>query len=84
MSSAPESLQMVAENLPVNEVNLEFNEILFGLAMLAFVALVVMEKSFVTNTTAFLFNNIILTILKASSLFVVAQKFSSHGLLSDY
>jgi sterol desaturase/sphingolipid hydroxylase (fatty acid hydroxylase superfamily) len=96
MSPAQESLQMVAENLPVNEVNLVFNEVLFGIALLAFVALVVMEKlqpfrrfnstvvkkSFVTNTTAFLFNNIVLTILKASSLFFVAQKLSSHGLLS--
>jgi hypothetical protein len=53
MSSAQESLQMVAENLPVNEVNLEFNEILFGLAMLAFVALVVMEKSFVSRWSVF-------------------------------
>ena len=97
MSPAQEPFQMVAENVPVNEANLVFNEVLFGIALLAFVALVVMEKlqpfrrfnstvvkkSFVTNTTAFLFNNIILTILKASSLFFVAQKFSSHGLLSD-
>jgi hypothetical protein len=59
MSSAQESLQMVAENVPVNEV-------LFGIALLALVTLVVMEKlqpfrrfnstvvkkSFVTNTTA--------------------------------
>jgi len=90
-------LKTVGENIQGNEVNLVFNEVLFGIAMLAFVALVVMEKlqpyrrfnstvvkkSFVTNTTAFLFNNIILTILRASSLFFVAQKFSSHGILSD-
>lgn len=97
MSSGSESLRTVSENITGNEVNLVFNEVLFAIAMLAFVALVIMEKlqpyrrfdsalmkkSFVTNTTAFLFNNIILTILKASSLFFVAQKFSSHSLLSD-
>ena len=71
-------------------------QVLFGFSILAFIALVVMEKlkpyrrftnkidkaSFVTNTTTFLFNNIILTILRATSLFFVAQQFSSHGLLS--
>ncbi|MDD5272540.1 MAG: fatty acid hydroxylase, partial [Methylovulum sp.] len=74
-----------------------FNEMLFGLAMVAFAVLMVMERvqpyrkftnkiskeSFVTNTTAFLFNNIILTVLRASSLFFIAQRFSSFGLLSD-
>jgi sterol desaturase/sphingolipid hydroxylase (fatty acid hydroxylase superfamily) len=73
------------------------SQILFGLAILAFVALVVIEKlkpyrrftdkvdkeSLVTNTTTFLFNNIILTVLRATSLFFVAQQFSSHGLLSE-
>ena len=73
-----------------------FNEALFGLAIFAFVFLVVLEKknpyrqfsqktfkkSFVTNTTAFLVNNIILTIIRASSLLLVAQEFASHGLLS--
>lgn len=72
------------------------SQIIFALALLAFIALVVMEKtrpyrrfshkitkeSFVTNTSAFLFNNVILTALRASSLFIVAQQFSSHGLLS--
>jgi sterol desaturase/sphingolipid hydroxylase (fatty acid hydroxylase superfamily) len=72
------------------------SQILFGLAILAFIALVVMEKlkpysrftdkidkeSFVTNTTTFLFNNIILAILRGTSLFFVAQQFSSFGLLS--
>lgn len=72
------------------------SQILFGLAILAFIALVVVEKlkpyrrftdkidkeSFVTNTTTFLFNNIILAVLRATSLFFVAQQFSSHGLLS--
>jgi sterol desaturase/sphingolipid hydroxylase (fatty acid hydroxylase superfamily) len=77
-----------------NSDNLAF---LFGLAMVAFVLLLVIEKrrpyiqfpqkiykeSFVTNTTAFLVNNLILTVLKASSLFLVAQQFASHGLLSS-
>ncbi|MEQ1559401.1 MAG: sterol desaturase family protein [Methyloglobulus sp.] len=72
------------------------SQIFFGIAILAFIALVVMEKlkpyrrftnnidkaSFVTNTTTFLFNNIILTALRATSLFFVAQQFSSFGLLS--
>jgi sterol desaturase/sphingolipid hydroxylase (fatty acid hydroxylase superfamily) len=72
------------------------SQLLFGLAILAFIALVVMEKlkpyrhftdnidkaSFITNTTTFLFNNIILTALRATSLFFVAQQFSAHGLLS--
>ena len=73
-----------------------FNEVLFGFAILAFFALLAIEKkhpyrvfslkiakeSFVTNTTAFLVNNVILTVLRASSLFLVAQQFSSYGLLS--
>jgi hypothetical protein len=77
-------------------VNMLPSQILFGLAILAFIALVVVEKlkpyrrftdkidkeSFVTNTTTFLFNNIILAVLRATSLFFVAQQFSSHGLLS--
>ena len=83
--------------MPTNEVNLLPSQVFFGIAILAFVALVVMEKlhpyrrftdkivkeSFLTNTTAFLFNNIILTALRATSLFFVAQQFSSHGLLSS-
>jgi sterol desaturase/sphingolipid hydroxylase (fatty acid hydroxylase superfamily) len=74
-----------------------FNEALFGLAIVAFMLLVIIEKrkpyrhfpqnifkeSFVTNTTAFLVNNIILMVLRASSLFLVAQEFASYGLLSD-
>lgn len=70
--------------------------ILFAFAMLAFVILLIVEKlhpyrhfsaqvykeSFVTNTTAFLINNIILNLLKASSLFLIAQEFSHFGLLS--
>jgi sterol desaturase/sphingolipid hydroxylase (fatty acid hydroxylase superfamily) len=71
--------------------------VLFSLAMLAFVLLLIFEKfrpyrhfsqkaykeSFVTNTTAFLVNNLILTTLRASSLFLIAQQFSNHGLLSS-
>ena len=72
------------------------SQVFFGLAILAFMVLLVMEKlkpyrrftnkvdkaSIVTNTTAFLFNNVILTALRATSLFFVAQQYSSHGLLS--
>jgi len=73
-----------------------FNQTLFSLAILAFILLLVIEKfkpyrafspkvykeSVVTNTTAFLINNLILTIIRASSLFLIAQQFSSFGLLS--
>ncbi|MEN9596098.1 MAG: hypothetical protein RL236_532 [Pseudomonadota bacterium] len=73
-----------------------FNEVLFGFAILAFFVLLVIEKkkpyrnfslkiakeSFFTNTTAFVVNNVILTTLRASSLFLIAQQFSSYGLLS--
>ena len=73
-----------------------FNEALFGLAILAFFFLLAVEKkkplrtfsskiykeSFVTNTMAFVINNVILTTLRASSLFLVAQQFSTYGLLS--
>lgn len=72
-----------------------FNEILFGLAILAFLSLLVLEKSkpliifsskvykesIVTNTTAFLVNNLILATLRASSLFLIAQQFAGYGLL---
>lgn len=72
------------------------SQILFGFAILAFMALLIVEKlkpyrrftekihkeSIITNTTTFLFNNVILTALRATSLFFVAQQFSSHGLLS--
>lgn len=71
-------------------------EVLFALAILAFMLLLAIEKaqpyrqfpakiykeSFVTNIEAFFINNVILTVLKASSLFLVAQQFASHGLLS--
>jgi sterol desaturase/sphingolipid hydroxylase (fatty acid hydroxylase superfamily) len=80
-----------------NANNSDVLALLFSCAMLAFVLLLIIEKikpyrnfpqkiykeSFVTNTTAFLVNNLILTAVKASSLFLVAQQFSSHGLLSS-
>jgi sterol desaturase/sphingolipid hydroxylase (fatty acid hydroxylase superfamily) len=79
-----------------NSSALLFNQVLFGLAIFAFFLLLAIEKkkpfrqfspqiykeSFVTNTTAFVVNNVILTVLRASSLFFVAQQFSSFGLLS--
>jgi sterol desaturase/sphingolipid hydroxylase (fatty acid hydroxylase superfamily) len=78
-----------------NGDGLLFNEALFGLAILAFVLLLILEKakpyrnfspkiyreSIVTNTAAFLINNLILTVLRASSLFLIAQQFASYGLL---
>jgi sterol desaturase/sphingolipid hydroxylase (fatty acid hydroxylase superfamily) len=77
---------------------LDFNEFALLLAIMAFAALLVMEglkpyrrfdrktvkNSVVTNTTAFLFNNLILTILRATSLFFVAQQFAGFGLLSGW
>lgn len=73
------------------------NEMLFALAMLAFAVLLVWERkkpyrdfsrqtnkqSLVTNTSAFLFNNLVLAIVRASSLFFVAQEFADFGLLSN-
>lgn len=72
------------------------NEFLLLLAIVAFGLLLIMEAvkpyqavnkrikqaSVVTNSTAFIFNNIILTALRASSLFFVAQQFSNFGLLN--
>jgi sterol desaturase/sphingolipid hydroxylase (fatty acid hydroxylase superfamily) len=79
-----------------NHSGMAFNVALFGLAAATFAVLLIMEKrqpyrvfsaqiqkqSFFTNTSAFLLNNLILTILKASSLFLVAEKFAGHGLLA--
>ena len=80
----------------INNNGLLFNGELFGLAILAFILLLIIERikpyrnfphkinkeSFVTNMTAFLVNNLILTVLRASSLFLIAQQFSSYGLLA--
>ncbi|MFZ2450471.1 MAG: sterol desaturase family protein [Methylobacter sp.] len=98
MSPAENPLPLAEASLQGHESGIMFNEALFGLAMVAFVVLMVMERvqpyrkftnkvgkeSFVTNTSAFLFNNIILTLLRASSLFFLAQRFSSFGLLSGF
>lgn len=73
------------------------SNVFFGIALAALFCLVAAEKlrpyrkyttkiakeSFLTNTAAFLFNNIILTLLRASSLFVIAQNFAKYGLLSS-
>lgn len=40
------------------------------------------RSSFTTNTSAFLFNNVILTLFSATSLFVIAQHYSHIGLLA--
>jgi sterol desaturase/sphingolipid hydroxylase (fatty acid hydroxylase superfamily) len=86
---------MTSNDLP-NSNPMLFNESLFGLAIVAFIVLLIIEKkkpllkfdkktykeSIVTNTSAFLINNVILTTLRASSLFLVAEQFSSFGLLS--
>lgn len=96
MTDQEDILSNAAQDLPVPEQSMLFNEILFGIAILAFIALVIMEKkrpfrrftlktdkdSFITNTTAFVFNNFLLTVLRASSLFFVAQQFAHFGLLS--
>ncbi len=69
---------------------------LFAAVLLLFIALLVAEKwrpysrlpssglkrSFSTNTSAFLFNNVIMSALSVSSLLVVAENYSHHGLLS--
>ncbi|MGR9052025.1 MAG: sterol desaturase family protein [Gammaproteobacteria bacterium] len=77
-----------------NGQGLEFNEVLLLLAIGVFVLLLIMEllkpyrrfdretvkNSIVTNSTAFVFNNVVLTVLRASSLFFVAQQFAGFGL----
>ena len=42
----------------------------------------VSKQSVFTNFSAFLFNNIVLTLIRATSLFFVAQEFAGNGLLS--
>lgn len=88
---------MTTQSTTIGDGGLVFNQALFGLAILAFIALLVIEKrrpyrhftvkvykeSFVTNTMAFLVNNLILAAIRASSLFLVAQQFASHGLLAN-
>lgn len=40
------------------------------------------KASFATNTKAFLFNNVILSVFSASSLYVIAERYGQAGLLS--
>jgi len=65
------------------------------LALLSFFTLLTIEKkrpyvefpkatskeSILTNLSAFFFNNVVLTLIRATSLFFIAQKFSGFGLL---
>ncbi|MGD0961748.1 MAG: sterol desaturase family protein [Methylomonas sp.] len=71
-------------------------EALFAISILAFGLLLSVERikpcriypnkiykeSILTNTSAFLINNLILILIRASSLFMLAQQFSGLGLLS--
>ena len=41
----------------------------------------VSKESVYTNLTAFFFNNVVLTLVRATSLFFVAQEFAGHGFL---
>ena len=73
------------------------SNVFFVMALIALFCLIAAEKirpyrkytatiakeSVFTNTTAFLFNNVILTLLRASSLFLIAQNFAGHGLLNS-
>lgn len=42
-----------------------------------------LKQSATTNTSAFLFNNLVMNALSVSSLLLVAQNYSRHGLLND-
>lgn len=83
--------------MEIESADLLVSKVLFAIAMIAFFALVILEKirpyqrytakltkdSYLTNTTAFLFNSIVMTLLKATSLYFVAQQFSTVGLLGN-
>lgn len=43
-----------------------------------------LKRSFSTNASAFIFNNIIMNVLSVSSLLVVAENYSHYGLLSGF
>jgi len=74
-----------------------FNQWVMLIAFLTFILLIFKEAltplikfdrkttrdSIVTNSAAFIFNNIILSLLKVSSLFYIAQEFSYLGFLSE-
>jgi len=95
MNTSTESIE-TTRTLVDHSSGMAITEALFATAMILFFILLIMERlrpyqrysnkiskeSFVTNTTAFLVNNVILTVLRASSLFFVAQQFSTFGLLS--
>ncbi|MGR9085736.1 MAG: sterol desaturase family protein [Gammaproteobacteria bacterium] len=97
MKSTDATLETANQALLNSDQGLGLNELFLITALAAFVALLVMEglkpyrrfdrrivkNSVVTNTSAFLFNNLILTALRATSLFFVAQQFSHFGLLSE-
>lgn len=86
---------MTSDSIPVEPHGILLNEIFLLLAIVAFVVLLILEgikpyrqtekrvkrNSLVTNSTAFIVNNLILTALRASSLFFIAQQFSHFGLL---
>lgn len=71
------------------------SNVFMTIALLSFFILLALEKkrphtrfdpsisreSILTNLSAFFFNNIFLTLLRATSLFFIAQKFAGHGLL---
>lgn len=74
------------------------SNVFFGIALISVFCLLAAEKfrpfkrhtatiakeSVLTNTTAFLFNNVILTVFRASSLFLIAQDFAGYGLLHSF
>lgn len=76
--------------------SMDMNGILFIGVLLLFALLLMLElfrpfrrfgvqiakASFVTNTSAFLFNNVVLSLLSVSSLFAVAERYSQVGLLA--
>ncbi len=89
---------MINELSQNNHNEMLLNELLLLVALFAFFILIILEvikpyrrihktvkkRSMLTNTTAFVFNNVILTILRASSLFFIAQNFSHYGLLNAF
>jgi len=74
----------------------DIENILFIAVLFLFLALIVLERrrpylktpnsrlreSFSTNTSAFLFNNVVMSLLAVSSLLVVAENYAYSGLLA--
>ncbi|OQK16335.1 fatty acid hydroxylase [Methyloprofundus sedimenti] len=95
MKTSESILQATNPNIQ-NSEGLFFNEIFLIIALISFVILLFMEgfkpyrrfehkvakNSIATNTSAFLFNNLILTALRALSLFFIAQQFANVGILN--